>query len=189
MRRMDLITLDLPAPAAVRNRWAAYAAVQAARGWGDAAHATDGVWHFDDGGGNWADLLHVDGGRAVLIGNDHEYSDTYWGAAAEYFGEDETDLLAGVPDWWAAAVRTVAERDTQNWIGFAYGWDGSVWRRAAYAKDDGFASLGLPALSDERFRELVGDLPPVEITADWLRAVVGPDADVDAGVDAARAFR
>src|SRR5690349_11416021 len=97
---MALVTIDLPSPDEMRGRWAAFAAVCAARGWSDSCRADGGTWHYDDGGGNYADLVHLDGGRAVLLGNDHEYSDTYFAKAAEYFGEEETDLLADAPSWW-----------------------------------------------------------------------------------------
>jgi hypothetical protein len=84
----------------MHGRWAAFAAVCAARGWADACHITGSMWHFDDGGGNLVDLHHVGDGRAVLVGHDHEYSETYHVAAEESFGEEETDLLAGTPQWW-----------------------------------------------------------------------------------------
>ena len=135
---MSLLTLDLPAPAALRPGWAALAAVHAARGWDDVrADARDWVYH--DGGGNWACLRWLGGGRAVLFGHDHEYSETYWGAAAEFFGEPGTDLLAGAPVWWGADLAPPPEGE---WVGFVYGWDG-LWRRAPYAAEDGFRSVGL----------------------------------------------
>jgi hypothetical protein len=122
---MGLVTLDLPQPRRMRGRWAAFAAVCAARGWGDDCHADGPVWHFDDGGGNWADLHHVGAGRAVLIGHDHEYSDTYFAAAAEYFEKPETDLLGGAPDWWAPPARAALDRGL--WVGFVYGYEDGVW--------------------------------------------------------------
>jgi hypothetical protein len=147
---MGLVTLDLPQPRRMRGRWAAFAAVCAARGWGDDCHADGPVWHFDDGGGNWADLHHVGAGRAVLIGHDHEYSDTYFAAAAEYFEKPETDLLGGAPDWWAPPARAALDRGL--WVGFVYGYEDGVWRRVEYDVADGFSAIGLPALDDERCR-------------------------------------
>jgi hypothetical protein len=206
---VPLVTLDLPTPLRMRGRWAAFAAVCAARGWSDSCHARDGVWHFDDGGGNFAELVHVGDGRAVLIGNDHEYSDTYFGTAAAYFGEEETDLLAGAPPWWAPPARAAMDRG--EWVGFVYGFDGHRWERADYAKHDGFTEVALPALDDERCAERIeqftADAPgrpdPVDraaiealmaadgaLTPDLLAAVVGTGGwDVAAGVAAAAAFR
>lgn len=206
---MSLVPLDLPAPDALRGRWAAFAAICAARGWADACHADAAVWHFDDGGGNWADLHHVGEGRAVLIGHDHEYSETYFAEAAAYFGEPETDLLAGAPAWWEPPTRPAGARG--DWVGFVYGFDGVQWWRAAYDVDDGFASVGLVALDDERYREQVAQFvqdapgltgPPDSIAVDalaaadgavtpaLLRAVIGPTGwDAEAGADAARRFR
>lgn len=205
---MSLRTLDLPTPTALRGRWAAFAAICAARGWADSCHAADGVWHFDDGGGNWADLHHVGEGRAVLIGHDHEYSETYFAEAAGYFGEPETDLLAGAPTWWEPPTRSAGVRG--DWVGFVYGFDGVQWSRAAYDVDDGFASVGLVALDDGRFREQVAEFvqdapgltgPPdptavdalaaadTAVTATLLRTVIGPTGwDAEAGAAAARRF-
>ncbi|MFH8797643.1 proteophosphoglycan 5 [Streptomyces sp. NPDC017941] len=194
---MGLVTLDLPAPAQLRGRWAAFAAICAARGWESTCHARDGVWHFDDSGGNWAQLHLLDGGRAVLIGHDHEYSDTYYGPAAEEFGEDETDLLADAPDWWRPVVRRTL--DAKLLVGFVYGYDAAEgWRRAEYAVDDGFHSVGLPALTGLRTHETIvayarhapgtggADAPREavealvaadgEVTAAQVRAVVAPGA-------------
>jgi len=206
---VSLRTLDLPTPAALRGRWAAFAAICAARGWADSCHADDGVWHFDDGGGNWADLHLVEDGRAVLIGHDHEYSETYFAEAAAYFGEPETDLLAGAPDWWAPPVRAAGAQG--NWVGFVYGFDGATWWRAPYEVEDGFASVGLVGLDDGRFREQVTEFvqdapgltgPPDpaavdalaaadgDVTPALVRAVIGPHGwDAEAAAGAARRFR
>ena len=139
----------------MRGRWAAFAAICAARGWSKACHAAGPVWHFDDGGGNWVDLHQLGGGRAVLVGHDHDYSKTYIAEAAAYFGEVETDLLAGAPDWWEPPARTAAAQD--RWVGFVFGFDGMCWSRAPYELDDGFGSVGLVALSQERYRELAAE--------------------------------
>ncbi|OZC02794.1 hypothetical protein [Rubricoccus marinus] len=199
-----MIVLDLPSPHALRGGWAALAAVYAGRGWTDVRALPD-RWLYHDGGGNWATLRFHDASRAVLFGHDHEYSETYFGAAAEYFGEEETDLLAGAPDWWSADLDP---SPSGEWIGFIYGWDGSTWRRAPYAKPDGFDSVGLiRACSLEgtgflaEFAQealgLVGDPDPealaalvaadADITPALLEAVV-PGWDIAAGVAAGRAF-
>lgn len=157
---MGLVTVDLPAPAAARGSWAARAALHAARGWGGSCHAAGTRWHYDDSGGNWGDLHLLPGGRAVLVGHDHEYSETYWGAAADYFGEEETDLLAEAPHWWAAPARSYGEHE---WVGFVYGFEGGVWQRADFDLYDGLDSVGVPGLQTPAGREATE-----EDDADWL---------------------
>ena len=200
---MALVEVELPDPTWMRARWAAFAAVCAARGRPDSCNEDGVVWHYDDGGGNWADLHRLGGGRALLIGHDHEYSETYHGRAAEYFGEDGTDLLAGAPDWWAPAV---GEAETAGlWVGFAYGFEDGTWRRAEYEPDDGFDSLDPPFADDARCRDLITSFtqdhaPPdavdaliaadADVTEELVAAVVGgrPGWDAAAGAAAARAF-
>ena len=208
-----MIEVDIPSPVALRGGWAALAAVLAARGWND-VRATGDCWLYHDGGGNWASLCAAGDGRAVLFGHDHEYSDTYYGEAAAYFQEEETDLLAGAPDWWGEALSVPPEG---QWIGFVYGWDGKTWQRADYDKADGFRQLGLfGALSvpgEEgngppfgRLRVYAEEAPgfdggsgpdtaalaalvaaDADITSELLEAVV-PGWDVAAGVAAGRRF-
>ncbi|MFD5874864.1 proteophosphoglycan 5 [Streptomyces sp. NPDC060322] len=192
---MALVQLDLPAPMALRGRWAALAAVRAAAGSGERCRALGALWHYDDGHGSWADLHHLDEGRAVLLGQDRNDSETYYAEAADFFEEKETDLLAGAPDWWERPVRRA--RDEELFLGFVYGFDGSVWQRAEYELDDGFASVRLPALSDERTREGVlalashtgasytaeaGLSGPSEESVD---ALIAADAEVDPALVAA----
>ena len=98
---MSLIELHLPHPDQLRNGWAVLAAVYAARGWGTDVYATPDEWLYHDGGGNWVCLRFKSSNQAVLIGHDHEYTETYFGEAAKYFEEYETDLLADTPDWWS----------------------------------------------------------------------------------------
>jgi hypothetical protein len=205
---MALRQVELPTPDEMGARWAAYAAVMVCLGFGEAAFAADGRWHFDDSGGNWADLVRM-GDRAVMFGNDHEYSQTYFREAAEYFQEEETDLLAEAPDWWSSALPT----DPNNWVGFIYGFDGKIWQRAEYDRDDGFESLGHPAVDHERFAgqvrefvvgaaedagfeftpsdEAINDLAAAGhlLTEAQLGAVLGPGQyNLGAGVAAARKF-
>ena len=137
---MPLIRLALPTPAALRGGWAALAAVCAAQGWTGDVYATPDAWFYHDGGGNWVILRFLGQGRAVLLGNDHEYSQTYFGAAATYFGEEETDLLKDAPAWWREALDP---SPLGEWIGFVYGWDGTAWHRADYTAPDGFDAVGL----------------------------------------------
>lgn len=205
---MALTALDLPEPTSMRGRWAAMAAVCAARGWGDSCRSDGKVWHYDDGGGNWADLHHLGDGRAVLVGHDHEYSQTYYAEASDFFEEPETDLLAGAPDWWEPPVLEV--RRNESWIGFVYGFDGTGWYRAPYDVPDGFTSVGLPALTVRETRERMltyaedapgRDGPLTRAAVDALiaadgavseqlvAAVVGPTGwDAAAGAAAARRF-
>lgn len=208
---MALQPLDLPAPDVMRPRWAAASAVLTGIGYGRGCFATVDRWHYDDAGGNRADLVFVGGGRAVLLGHDHEFSETYFRDAATYFDEPETDLLADAPDWWATPLQ---DRDPTEWVGFVYGWDGSAWQRADYELDDGFRSVGLPAVSEADVTELVttfvagaakrqglaftpdsGAIAGLlaagpAVTPARLAAVFGPvDADVGAGVAAAGQFR
>lgn len=202
----ELVALDLPEPAALRGGWAALAAVCASRGWTDSAHASDNRWFYHDGGGNWACLHVLSPERAVLFGHDHEYSETYFADAAEYFGEEETDLLAGAPQWWRECL---ALPPNTMWIGFVYGWDGEQWQRAEYDLDDGFESLNLLGAcsinSTELLEGFAADAPGLngnriasehlqaliladaQITPELLEAVV-PGWDIAAGVEASRAF-
>ena len=115
---MSLVTLDLPSPSSLRGGWAAISAVCTSRGWDDCAFATNKEWFYHDGGGNWARLRFLGDGRAVLMGNDHEYSEAYFGAAAEFFEEEETDLLADAPEWWS---RNIEPSPFSDWVGFIYG--------------------------------------------------------------------
>ena len=201
-----LIDLDLPSPAALRRGWAALAAVYAARGWDRDVYAEPRQWLYDDGGGNWACLRYVDKDRILLIGHDHEYSQTYFGEAAEYFGESETDLLAGAPAWWRSHLDPMPFGD---WIGFVYGWDGRKWQRASYEAQDGFEQVGLlkacslgttetligcaqeaPGHDDEHpAHEAIAALlaADAEVTESLLDAVV-PGWDSKAGANAALKF-
>jgi hypothetical protein len=206
---MDLVPVDLAHVDELRNRWAAYSAVMAALGYADLSNAAGNLWHFDDAGGNWAELVLLDQGRAVLFGHDHEYSETYFREAATYFQEEETDLLAGAPDWWGE----VLPRDPDRWVGFVYGFDSGTWQRTSYELDDGFASLGHPAVAFDRLYDLVGEFisssalragithQPAEeavrvladrgpeLTAEDLQAVFGAFVpDIASGVLAAQAF-
>lgn len=193
-----------PPPRALRPGWAALAAVCAARGWGATVGADGDTWRYDDGGGNWACLRHVAEGRWVLFGHDHEYSNTFFREAAAYFGEPETDLLAGAPAWWGERLQPPFP---DTWIGFVYGFEDGQWRRADYPADDGFAALDLAAAFSLAGITTLGELagggedPPPEaalralldadgaITEAQLRtAMRGDGLDLAAGVAAAHAF-
>ncbi len=216
---MALQTVELPAPAEMRPRWAAYAALLAVRGerWAQGARATPDGWHYDDGGGNWADMVLVGDDRAVLVGHDHEYSETYFREGAAYFGEPETDLLDGAPPWWEPAIAPHLERQRTEgmWIGFVYGFDGR-WTRSGYDIEDGFTGVGLPFVDSQKTVDALVDLlgnwfgelrlpPPAdlatrvramiepagEVTEAGLRRILGPaaaHADIAGAVTAAQRF-
>ena len=204
------VELDLPAPDQLRPRWAAVAAVLGSVGYGsEDCRSDDGDWYYHDGGGNWCRLYRYADGRALLVGSDHEYSDTFYGEAAAYFERPETDLLAAGEPWWGDALGWHDRRDGQ-WVSFIYAFDGQRWRRAPYDLDDGFASLDLPAVSDERARRTIteyakgegdDDLVPdlgarveevlragVDVTADQVRALGSHLTEPGVGVAAARGF-
>lgn len=187
---MALVQLDLPDPMALRGRWAALAAVQAASGRGERCQALWPLWHYDDGHGSWADLHHLDKGRAVLLGQDRNDSETFYAEASDFFEEKETDLLAGAPEWWEPPVRRV--RDAELFLGFVYGFDGSTWHRADYDLEDGFTSVGLPALSTDRTREaILGtvqhalDLGGEEPSRESVDTLIAAEGEVDADMVAA----
>ncbi|MBT2788367.1 MULTISPECIES: hypothetical protein [unclassified Halomonas] len=203
---MPLVKLNLPRPDELRNGWAAFAAVLAARGWGADVYATPNEWLYHDGGGNWVCLRFNSNHQAVMIGHDHEYTETYFKEAAKYFDEEETDLLAGAPEWWSFNLSPLPFGE---WIGFIYGWDGDTWHRAEYNLSDGFDSVGLLKACSlngtDLLRDIASDAPGLngkppsqdaldalvsagpEITYEQLEMVV-PGWDIDAGLAAARKF-
>lgn len=93
------------------------------------------------GGGDWFQLHHVDAEHALLVGCDVEDTETFFGAAVQYFdAEDETDLLAAVPGWWTDLVRTRHAGAFTTDTGFdpitiVCGWDGRQWTKAIGAPD------------------------------------------------------
>ncbi|MEO1390567.1 MAG: proteophosphoglycan 5 [Cyanobacteria bacterium J06634_6] len=201
---MPLVTLDLPSPKSLRAGWAAFAAVCAARGWRDSAYATERQWYYHDGGGNWACLRFQSEQHAVLVGHDHEYSETYFRDSAEYFQEEETDLLLDAPSWWGYDLDP---KPFGEWIGFIYGWDGEKWQRSDYEKSDGFTSVGLIRVCtelDDLF-EHAKDAPGLnradpnreclkalvdadtEISMEMLESAI-PGWNIEAGVAAAKKF-
>ena len=203
---MPLIDIDLPAPAALRGGWAALAAVCASRGWTRDVRAEADQWLFHDGGGNWACLRFVEKDKILLVGHDHEYSETYYGEAASYFEEKETDLLDGAPAWWRTKIDPLPFGD---WIGFVYGWNGRTWQRAAYDLPDGFEELGLlnacSVSGTDGLAEFAAGAPGLQglpANTDTLRALVSANAsippalleravpgwNIDAGVAAAEKF-
>lgn len=86
----------------------------------------DGL-RYDDGGGNWWGLVWVDGGRAVLVGDDLDYSET-----RSLEDDPSFDLLAGAPEWFP---HTWFHRIDVP-VGFVYWWDGA-WDRTEYPPEVG----------------------------------------------------
>lgn len=176
---MPLITIDLPAPALMRGRWAAWAAVSRAMGSGQGCYAKGPVWHYDDGGGNWIDLHFVGDGRAVLTGNDHECSPD---------PEDDFDPMNGAPKWWEPPFREAVR--AQEHVAVVYGFDGTSWQRVESDAEDGFSAIGLPALTVERTRLRIAncfryhpftgqDGPAVSGPSDEaVDALIAADADI-----------
>ena len=93
------------------------------------------------GGGDWFQLHRLDADRALLVGRDVEDTETFFGAAVSVFGgDDETDLLAAVPEWWADLVRArhagaFSTGDGFDPISVVCGWDGRQWTKAIGAPD------------------------------------------------------
>ena len=203
---MELAVVDLPALAVLRGRWAAAAAVTTALGFPQAAHAADGVWRWDDGGGNRAEVVVLGPDRALLHGWDREGRGRLSrGPDGEPIGE----LLVGAPGWWAGPLRALGPAAE---VAFVVGWDGVAWSRAP----GGFAATalaGIPVDAEQLYGVVdsyvdgvaddqgLGDWrtpwPSVAalgaagpaLTADGLAEVLGPlRADLAAGVAAARRF-
>jgi len=92
-------------------------------------------------GGDWFQLHRADAEHALLVGNDIEDTETFFAAAVAWFGkDDETDLLAGVPEWWVDLVHTrhpgAFLTDTgYDPINLVFGWDGRQWTKAIGAPD------------------------------------------------------
>jgi hypothetical protein len=93
------------------------------------------------GGGDWFQLHRLDAEHALLVGCDVEDTETFFAAAVPRFGaDDETDLLAGVPEWWVDLVRTrhsgaFSTDDGFDPINVVCGWDGRQWTKAIGAPD------------------------------------------------------
>lgn len=131
--------VEIPAPDVLWTRWATLAAALGAVGFDDVWTVGDGGAHHDDHGGNWSHLSLVEGGRAVLYGYDHEYSETV-------DAEPPVDVLAGAPDWLPWAELTRHAEDDQ--LGYVYWHDGRTWGRAPYDEADGLRSTAGAVLDE-----------------------------------------
>ncbi|WP_116246461.1 hypothetical protein [Nocardiopsis sp. FIRDI 009] len=125
---------DLPPPHLLWARAATMAAL-AALGCRTPLALDGRILFYDDGGGNTWRLTWVEGNRAVLVGYDHECSDTL------ELLPDSLDLLRGAPDWlpweWVGGLEAAEQ------AAFVYWWDGA-WGRTPYPddlEDDGLAIL------------------------------------------------
>ncbi|WP_432588403.1 hypothetical protein ABVG11_25930 [Streptomyces sp. HD1123-B1] len=108
----------------------------------------------DDGGGNWWRLALVEGGPAVLYGEDSEASKGKWHTPP-------VDFLRGGPDWlpWD----TLLDLESGCELGFVYWWEEHLgWARAPYPedlKDDGLATTALLSADLDRvLDDLTGTL-------------------------------
>ncbi|WP_344159847.1 hypothetical protein [Nocardiopsis rhodophaea] len=127
---------DLPSPHVLWSHGAALAALGVGIRDDWATYAVeDGVLHYDDGGGNEWRLVWVEGGRAVLIGCDHECSDTY-----DWY-PNPIDFFADSPDWMPR--EWLADYEDREPIGFVYWWDGESWNRVDYPEDVDDDGLGV----------------------------------------------
>ncbi|MGC5028840.1 hypothetical protein [Micromonospora sp. DT229] len=150
------MSLDLPAPGLVWNRWALFASALSALGVDDVHRCADDGAHHDDHGGNWCRLVLVEGGRAVIFGYDHEYSETVHLTPS-------IDLLADAPAWlpWPELVRWQGE----DQLGFVYWYENGTWSRVGYPEEDlpdGLLAIARAVLDPERARQQLG-----EMVFDW----------------------
>ena len=105
--------------------------------WGDGESGR----YVADGSGDWFQLRRIDAEHALLVGWDAEDTETFFGAAVAYFSaSEETDLLAGAPEWGADLVRTRHADALSTDAGFdpiniVCGWDGRQWTKAIGAPD------------------------------------------------------
>ncbi|MFE2153936.1 hypothetical protein ACFXAO_28285 [Streptomyces lavendulae] len=166
---------DLPEAAVLWARWTALAAAS----WNaeeEKERFRYGYWlgddgchlRYDDGAcSRWA-LSRVDGGRAVLFGQDDS------GRVGRY--EPPVDLLAGAPGWVRHELRRgllEAER-----IECVYWFEDGSWHRAPYP--DGLADDGLDCG--------IGHLTSREHAVEALCALFEFDGDCDGAVEACEAF-
>jgi len=153
--------VEAPSPAELRGGWAVLAALHAANDYGDLVYATNDEWFYSDAGGNWACVRFRGDGKALLLGHDHEYSETV-------LREDSPNsaLLKNAPAWWSETAFPIIYGDM---VGFVYGWENETWQRAVYNTEDGFHYVGLLDATRVRGRHSLSD------KASYL---VGPTDDV-----------
>lgn len=131
--RATMVPVDLASPDDLRDRWAAYAAMwvgAAISGGGTGPRATEGDWIYEMEIGQWAYLVRMKDGRAVLAGQSDP--DTRRDAAAEK--RNRQTLLGQGPSWWGVVDDVLPA--TAN-LGFVIGWDGKRWTRSSAAPTGG----------------------------------------------------
>ncbi|MFC9898018.1 hypothetical protein ACFVMC_30380 [Nocardia sp. NPDC127579] len=173
---MGFTIVDLPEPQLLWDEWAVCAAVDNATCSGGAVRVQESraghrFAHYDDGGGNWAELVLLPDDRAVLCGRDPEFSRTYF--REDTAGVEETDVLAGVPEWWRSVIADL-DSDPASWapvISFAYGFDGNRWQRVDYDVDDGFEG----AMPDAAHRVRENLMDAAQSALDLDRGELEPD--------------
>lgn len=161
---------DLPPPHVLWAHGVAVAAMGAAQRRGLLSFEGRALL-YDDGGGNTWRLAWVEGDRAVLVGYDHEFSETL-----DYVSHP-FDLLQDAPAWlpWT----WVGELEAAECVAFVYWWDGA-WARTPYPDDlddDGLEAILAKTSSVEGTVEQVLDrLLPDLRRGEGLRAAAGEKA-------------
>ncbi|MFF8288597.1 hypothetical protein ACF068_05090 [Streptomyces sp. NPDC016309] len=161
---------DLEAPDRLWARAVTFALLEEACGDGRPEHVLDrhGLWCHSTGACGWWRLTLLDGGRAVLVGQDPDGSHTH-------IDGRQIDFLAGGPDWlpWEQ-LREDAEG---NLLGFAYWWENGAWHRIPYPEEldeDGLEGAAPWVGSEDEFVVLTAVLADAdELTGDQRRALDG----------------
>ncbi|MFI0716133.1 hypothetical protein ACH4SK_37145 [Streptomyces inhibens] len=145
---------DLDHPERLWARAATLAVVAAAvDDWDEYSWGGHGLQCWNAGGSYWWRLQLIEGGRALLCGQDSDGSYTHDGG-------EQIDFLAGGPEWlpWER-LRDDAEG---NLLGFVYWWQDGAWARAPYPEkmqDDGLEmAMNWAAPGDAAIEEIVEDL-------------------------------
>ncbi|NIZ92267.1 hypothetical protein F1544_14850, partial [Kineosporiaceae bacterium B12] len=166
---MSTEPVDLPDPALMWSRWAAFSAALACLGVRDVWWIDEAGAHLDDHGGSAAHLVLGEDGGALCYGWDRDGSDT---------GDHSPpiDLCAGAPDWAPFEhLGALAAQELLGWV--VWFAPGTGWRRVGYPAgvDDGRAGLlGLVGGDRRALSELL------QVQTDWA----GYDPADEAGVAA-----
>lgn len=152
-------TVSLPDPQSINNALAVVSAVYATLGRDDdLVFAAGPMRQAGSGSGDdWARLVFLPEGRAVLYGMEHGQARVYWepGGEAPATGMDSAgwrtwvDLIHGAPEWWRDGLK-----DAVSELTFVYGFDGNEWTRRAHAFDDGFDNVVFPHTIEQVWQAL-----------------------------------